>query len=212
LGGDDTYIVDMASDTIVEVAGGGTDAVESSATYTLGAEVEKLTLAGSVAINGTGNALNNTITGNEAANTIVGGDGDDTLTGAAGNDKLTGGNGADRFVFTSSQSFDPADLGIEVITDFTGGLDKIVLDKTTFTVLTSAAGTGFSVGTEFAIVTSDAAAELSSATIVYSSGTGNLFYNQDGAPEGFGTGDKFADLGGTLAAPTIAATDFEIQA
>jgi Ca2+-binding RTX toxin-like protein len=212
LGGDDTYIVDMASDTIVEVAGGGTDAVESSATYTLGAEVEKLTLAGSVAINGTGNALNNTITGNEAANTIVGGDGDDTLTGAAGNDKLTGGNGADRFVFTSSQSFDPADLGIEVITDFTGGLDKIVLDKTTFTVLTSAVGASLSATSEFAVVASDAEAELSSATIVYSSGTGNLFYNQDGATVGFGTGDRFADLGGTLAAPTIAATDFEIQA
>ena len=56
---DDIYTVVATSDVIVENPGGGTDLARSSVTYTLGANVENLTLTGAGAINGTGNALDN---------------------------------------------------------------------------------------------------------------------------------------------------------
>jgi len=84
--GNDTYIVDSAGDTITEAAAAGTDLVQSAVTWTLGAELENLTLIGSAAINGTGNALNNTLVGNVAANVLNGGAGGDTMKGGAGDD------------------------------------------------------------------------------------------------------------------------------
>jgi Ca2+-binding RTX toxin-like protein len=84
--GNDTYIVDGPGDTVIENAGEGTDTVQSSATRTLEANVENLTLAGSAAINGTGNTLDNVITGNGAANVLDGGTGIDSMIGGTGND------------------------------------------------------------------------------------------------------------------------------
>ena len=84
--GNDTYIVDSATDSVTEAASAGTDTVQSSVNFTLGANLENLTLTGSAAINGTGNDLNNTITGNSASNTLDGGLGFDTLIGGDGND------------------------------------------------------------------------------------------------------------------------------
>ena len=62
--GDDTYIVDNAKDAVTEAAKGGTDAVDSSVNYTLGANVENLLLIGTAAL-GTGNTFDNVITGND---------------------------------------------------------------------------------------------------------------------------------------------------
>ncbi|MBD2142073.1 rhizobiocin [Anabaena sp. FACHB-1250] len=96
--GDDIYIVDNTTDTITESANEGTDTIQSSVTYTIvAANVENLTLTGTTAINGTGNAGNNVITGNSANNSIDGGTGNDILTGGVGKDTLTGGLGVDRF-------------------------------------------------------------------------------------------------------------------
>ncbi|OYT88665.1 MAG: hypothetical protein CFE43_21310, partial [Burkholderiales bacterium PBB3] len=94
--GDDTYVVG-AGDTVIELTGEGQDTVQSATTYTLSANVENLTLTGSSAINGTGNALSNVLTGNSAANVLTGGDGDDTLDGKAGNDTMAGGTGNDTY-------------------------------------------------------------------------------------------------------------------
>jgi Ca2+-binding RTX toxin-like protein len=80
----DVYVVDNAADVVVETAGNGTDAVESAITYTLPAEVENVTLTGSNAINGAGNALANTLTGNSVANILTGGAGDDVYVVGAG--------------------------------------------------------------------------------------------------------------------------------
>ena len=56
--GDDTYVVDNAGDVVTENAGEGTDKrVLSWISYTLGANVENLSLSGTASINGTGNEL-----------------------------------------------------------------------------------------------------------------------------------------------------------
>ena len=97
MGGNDVYIVG-AGDTITETLNQGTDTVRSSVTFTLGANLENLTLTGAAAVNGTGNALNNSITGNAAANVLNGAAGADTLNGAGANDILIGGLGKDTMV------------------------------------------------------------------------------------------------------------------
>ena len=65
--------------------------------YTMGNNLENLTLTGTTAINGTGNSLNNRITGNAANNTLIGGAGNDTLDGGTGKDSLNGGTGNDTY-------------------------------------------------------------------------------------------------------------------
>jgi Ca2+-binding RTX toxin-like protein len=91
----DIYIVDDASDIAAESLNAGTDLVRASVAFTLGNNVENLTLTGAAAINGTGNSLANVITGNNAANVLSGLVGNDALNGLGGNDRLDGGTGAD---------------------------------------------------------------------------------------------------------------------
>ncbi|WP_176727081.1 putative Ig domain-containing protein, partial [Nostoc sp. KVJ20] len=93
--GNDTYIVDNFNDTITEGLNAGTDLVKSSVSFLLADNLEKLTLTGSLAINGTGNKENNILIGNTAANTLNGVDGNDSLIGGSGNDTLIGGSGND---------------------------------------------------------------------------------------------------------------------
>ena len=73
----------------------GFDRVLASISYTLPDAVESLQLTGSLAINGTGNALDNTLVGNAGAN---------RLTGGAGNDTLDGGAGLDTALFSGSKA------------------------------------------------------------------------------------------------------------
>jgi Ca2+-binding RTX toxin-like protein len=254
--GNDSYFVDSASDSIQETSTATTeiDSVTSTITFTLGSNLENLVLAGSNAINGTGNGLNNQITGNIAANslsgaigndtldggagndtldggdgndsllgsdgndrllggagidTLVGGLGDDTLAGGAANDILTGSGGSDRFLYDTNAIFAAAAIGVDQLTDFTLNTDKIILDKTTFTALRSIAGSGFSTASDFASVTTDAAAATSSAFIAYNRVNGKLFYNQNGTTAGLGTGGQFVTLTGL---PNLTASDFLIQA
>ena len=85
--GNDTYIVDVTGDVVTELANEGTDTVETSLlAYTLDANVENLTLAGTGPSAGVGNALSNVLMGSSGANLLDGKGGADTMTGGAGDD------------------------------------------------------------------------------------------------------------------------------
>lgn len=77
----------------VDYIGGGE--VLSSASATLGSGAEHLTLLGTGALDGTGNAAANVIRGTAGANTLAGLGGADTLLGEGGSDRLEGGAGSD---------------------------------------------------------------------------------------------------------------------
>jgi Ca2+-binding RTX toxin-like protein len=115
--GTDTYYVNVFNEFVTEdnadTATGGNDLVNftgTSGTFTLTANVERLILSGTSAINGSGNDLGNTIVGNGAANILDGGVDmlGDLLQGGLGNDtyiinsatdnivELAGGGTADR--------------------------------------------------------------------------------------------------------------------
>jgi Ca2+-binding RTX toxin-like protein len=146
--------------------------------------------------------------GGSGSDRIRGGTSNDMLVGGTGNDTLIGGAGADRFVYDTNATFTTSAVGSDRISDFTLGSDKIVIDRTTFTALTSAAGNGFSVASEFAVVSSDADAATTGALITYSSATGNLFYHQNGSAAGLGSGAMFATLSSS---PALTVADFVIQ-
>lgn len=119
MGGNDTYVVDSSGDRVIEdSATGGNDLVKSSVSYTLGPNLERLTLTGS-AVTGNGNALANVITGNAAANVLRGYDGNDRLDGLAGADKMYGGNGNDTYVVERA-----SDQAIEE--SAAGGVDTVL--------------------------------------------------------------------------------------
>ena len=59
--GNDIYIVDNIGDRAIESGGAGIDLVRASVTFTLGSNLENLTLTGAAAIAGTGNTLANVI-------------------------------------------------------------------------------------------------------------------------------------------------------
>ena len=100
--GDDTYTVDNIGDVVTEWSGQGQDEVRSALSYTLGDNLEHLTLLGTAALNGTGNAAANRIIGNNANNRLDGLAGDDTLDGGAGNDTMIGGTGSDYYFVNSA--------------------------------------------------------------------------------------------------------------
>ncbi|MCC3447524.1 MAG: hypothetical protein JGK03_26315 [Microcoleus sp. PH2017_25_DOB_D_A] len=94
--GNDLYLVDNVADLVTEKAAEGTDTVVTSTiSYTLGANVENLTLSDAADIDGTGNELNNYMLGNAGKNFLKGEDGDDLINGRGGRDIILGGNGID---------------------------------------------------------------------------------------------------------------------
>lgn len=136
--GDDTYIVDNTSDKVTESSGAGTDTVQSLVTFTIGSNVENLTLTGTSAINGTGNDLANTLTGNSGVNTLTGNAENDTLDGGAGNDSLVGGAGNDTYIFRIGSGQDSVNNNDTT----TGRTDTIRFEDVSSTGLSSVSRSG----------------------------------------------------------------------
>jgi len=202
-GGNDTYYVNSPGDKVNEAIDAGIDSVRSTRTYVLPVNVERLTLIGSTATNGTGNELANTITGNAGANTLSGLAGDDILNGAAGNDVLIGGPGNDRLGggpgLDSFRFDEPLDAlaNVDRISDFTPADDEVRLIGAVFTGLSTAGAlpaTAFSVGT---------VASESTHRILYDPATGNVRYDADGS--GPGDSVRFATL---VNLPVVTSADF----
>lgn len=130
--GGDTYIVDNSGDVVVESESGpvgGIDLVKSSVDFTLGANIEHLTLTGTGHINGTGNDLNNTLIGNV---------GNNILDGGTGTDMLRGGKGNDTYLVDLYSSGSQLRLQDVVYEEKDGGTDTIVLRADPGLVLASA--------------------------------------------------------------------------
>jgi serralysin len=141
------------------------------------------------------------ILGNEGNDALIGNAGDDTLNGGAGNDILTGGAGDDLFVFGDDALFNTSSLGIDRINDFTPGEDLIGLSKATF------ANLGADLASAFGTVVDDLAAGNSGSSIVYNTRNGKLFYDTNGADDGFGDGGQFASL---FDQPALSAENFTL--
>ena len=176
--GSDVYFVQSAGDIVIELPGGGKDLVNSFVTHTLAAGVENLKLAGALNINGTGNALANSITGSA---------GNNTLAGRAGNDTLTGGAGIDSFLFNAALN---ATNNVDTITDFSHADDRIRLDGAVFVGI----GPVGRLDAEAFLVVGSGVRDAEDR-IIYNATTGRLFYDADG--NGAGAAVVFAILEGS---------------
>lgn len=119
----DIFIKDISSLYAMQ-DGGGADTVESSVSYTLPEFVENLILTGTANINGTGNALDNSITGNSGNNNIDGKQGADSALGGAGNDIYYIDEDGDR-VIEYHETVEWQDAGYIYNEQDDGGYDKI---------------------------------------------------------------------------------------
>lgn len=127
--GNDTYVVNLSTDVVTELANGGTDTVlwgvEGNADLARMANVENLMLTGTGNWSIKGSDAANDLRGsNNGTNVIYGYGGNDTLSGAMDNeadygaaDVLIGGTGNDTYLLdnTSVQVFEQAGEGYDTI-------------------------------------------------------------------------------------------------
>ncbi len=109
--------------------------VNSGLNVKLAAEAISLTLGGN-AVNGAGNAKDNTIKGNAQSNMLEGGSGNDMLIGNDGNDTLIGGAGTDTMaggLGDDTYFLDTTGDVVKESSDARGGHDTIHLGGTAFT-------------------------------------------------------------------------------
>jgi Ca2+-binding RTX toxin-like protein len=125
--GNDVFYVDSPRDVVREAAGQGDDLVIASSSFTLGANIERLTLVGSGNHRGVGNGLDNVLTGAGQNDILLGRGGDDTIIGGNGADSMIGGIGADSMVGGAGNDFYWVDSALDkVIEAASGGIDRVI--------------------------------------------------------------------------------------
>lgn len=195
--GNDTYYVDNVGDQVIENSNAGTDAIISSVTYALSANVENLALTGTAAINGAGNALNNVVRGNDVAN---------VLDGRAGSDFLYGDGGNDTLIYTMTENSGATDV-------YAGGsgTDTLRLNLTYAQWTTPGVQTGIANYLKFlATATANGTHDASDLSVfhsfgsfdLYTSGMEKIVVSVDGLPTFIPTDQPVA-----LSADTITATE-----
>ena len=193
--GDDTYWISNASTVITETNTTDWDAVWSSVSYTLGANLEELDLIGSGNINGTGNGVANFLFGNDGNNVLSGLNGNDTLTGNGGNDTLIGGSGTDYFAFSAAGSAN----GVDNVQDFVHGTDQLWFAGSNYGF---ASGHGLT-ASEF---TAGSSAVGTSAQFIWDAASHTLYWDDDGT--GSHAAIAIATFGGGA---TLTASDFHFS-
>ena len=111
--GNDVYYVDSDFDVVIENYNEGVDEVRSyNVSYSLGDNLENLTLFGDYDVNGTGNALNNILVGNAFSNVLDGGAGDDVMTGGAYHDRYFVDTAGDQVIENLDEGTDTVESSI----------------------------------------------------------------------------------------------------
>jgi Ca2+-binding RTX toxin-like protein len=200
IAGIETYVLSAGNSTIATSTAGQT--INAGAL----ADGDVLTLTGSTGVTVTlvagdldasGYTGSVTATATSGTNVIVTGSAADTITGGAGDDAITVGSGADVVIFKSL-------TGVDTLTDFAAGADKIDISKAVFTAFSTV---GALAGTAFESGAGLTAAATASGHIVYDTTTGDLYYDADGS--GGSAAVQIATLTGT---PSITAANFVIIA
>lgn len=122
--GDDIYHVKGSGDSVIELAGEGSDTVYAYVDHKLADNVETLRMAKEGLV-GQGNALDNRIIGSAGTDTLYGHDGNDTVQGAGGDDILHGGAGNDKLLGDEGNDKLYGDAGDDTLS---GGSGNDVLD------------------------------------------------------------------------------------
>jgi VCBS repeat-containing protein len=140
------------------------------------------------------------LSGGDGNDSLNGNEGDDRLEGGAGQDNLVGGLGADVLaggLDPDTFGLDPTASGVDDITDFVGGTDKILVSAAGF-------GGGLVAGGSVSLVSgTNPAASGASGQFLYDSDDGLLLWDSDG------TGSGSAVLVATFSnLPSLAASDF----
>ena len=126
--GNDTYVVDNLGDQTLEFAGEGVDTVQTSLSWTLGANIENLVLTGTADIDGAGNTLANVLIGNSGANRLDGGLGADTMAGGAGNDTYIVDSIGDTVIEQANEGIDTVLSGVSY--SLSANVENLVLTGT----------------------------------------------------------------------------------
>lgn len=189
--GNTSYRLILANGAVIDLSGNGQGAYTAPLFTTAPVGV---TLVGDNTANTlTGGALNDTIRGLGGGDTLQGLAGNDSIDGGAGGDSVGGGAGADlltggldrdTFVLNAAGgvSNTPAVAGVDVITDFLRGTDRLALSRTTYAGFgrtLTVAPNQLLVG-NFAGGTGFTALETASTRLVYDRASGTLWHDANG--------------------------------
>ncbi|TDR85530.1 calcium-binding protein [Enterovirga rhinocerotis] len=146
--GNDIYIVDSASDIVIEAAGEGTDTVLSVGSYTLAAgqhieRLQALDARGTAELRLTGNEFANTLRGNDGANVLDGGGGADVMWGYGGDDGYRVDNVRDRVLESVGGGYDTVWTTVSYVLEARQEIEKVVISPSTGTQALNLRGNEF---------------------------------------------------------------------